>query len=136
MNEAQTAGKMPRRRWPVLLVGSLLVLVAGVLYTFDPAAAKFYPSCVFHKLTGLHCPGCGALRATHHLLQGHLGEALSMNILLFILAPLLTGYAIQGLRGKTVCISRKAGIALLALVLLFWVLRNVPAAPFSILAPS
>ena len=59
-----------------------------------------------------------------------------MNILLFILAPVLTGYAIQGLRGKTVRISRKLGIAILALVLLFWVLRNVPGAPFSILAPS
>ena len=136
MNEPQTTGKAAWRRWPVLLVGSLLVLVAGGLHTFDPAAATFYPSCVFHKLTGLHCPGCGSLRATHHLLQGHLGEALSMNILLFILAPVLTGYAIQGLRGKTVRISCKVGITILVLVLLFWVLRNLPVAPFSILAPS
>ena len=136
MNEAQTAGKVPRRRGLALLVGSLLVLVAGVLYTFDPAAATFYPACVFHRLTGLHCPGCGSLRATHHLLQGHIGKALSMNILLFILAPVLTGYAIQELRGKTVRISRKVGIAILALVLLFWVLRNLPGAPFSFLAPS
>ena len=119
VNEARTTGKVPRRRWLALLVGSLLLLVAGVLHAFDPAATGFYPPCVFHKLTGLHCPGCGSLRATHHLLQGHLGEALSMNILLFMLGPVLAGYAIQELRGKTVWISRKVGIAILTLVLLF-----------------
>ncbi|MFT5121624.1 MAG: hypothetical protein ACI9TH_002966 [Kiritimatiellia bacterium] len=145
MSVADDSGELPvvnapktlhRIRWPWLLAGGGVLLAAVVLHFFNPAAVGFYPSCLFHKVTGLHCPGCGGLRATHHLLQGEIGTAFAMNGLLFVLAPMLGWYAVQGLQGKVTGVSRRVGIALLILVLAFWVLRNLPMEPFSRLAPG
>src|ERR1035437_4948003 len=41
----------------------------AVLFFFDPAKHGFYPICLFHSLTGLNCPGCGATRAAYQLLH-------------------------------------------------------------------
>jgi len=53
-------------------------LMAGVwaLRAFDPnAAGNPFPSCVFHTLTGLWCPGCGLTRAADGLAHLRLGFA-------------------------------------------------------------
>jgi hypothetical protein len=31
----------------------------------------FFPACLFHKVTGLYCPGCGGTRAFVYLIHGH-----------------------------------------------------------------
>lgn len=62
----------------------LLALLAGaavVLFFFNPGEYGFYPFCVFHRTTGLLCPGCGSLRALHQLLHGHILEAFRLNAL-------------------------------------------------------
>ena len=67
---------------PVALIVSALVAGAAglVLFCFDPRQYHFYPVCFFHQTTGLLCPGCGALRAGHQLLHGHLVSALCENL--------------------------------------------------------
>ena len=52
--------------------------VAGltVLFYANPAADSRFPACPLHYFTGLHCPGCGTLRAIHCLVHGHLLAAL------------------------------------------------------------
>jgi len=56
------------------------ILVAGVLvYLFDPAVTRWFPSCPMYALTGWLCPLCGSLRAVHALLHGHLLVALGLN---------------------------------------------------------
>ena len=66
----------------------LLAAVAGlVLFCFDPRQYHFYPVCFFHKTTGLLCPGCGALRALHQLLHGHLAAAFRFNPVLIVSLP-------------------------------------------------
>jgi len=68
---------------------ALVALAAAVcLFVFDPTQVRFFPRCVFHQLTGLHCPGCGGQRALHHLLHGEFGAALHHNVLLVALLPL------------------------------------------------
>jgi hypothetical protein len=62
---------------------------AVVLYTFPPEQTRFYPKCVLYTVTGWQCPGCGGLRAAHHLLHGHLALAFHYNPLLVGLTPLL-----------------------------------------------
>src|ERR1700691_5225571 len=57
----------------------------AVLFFFNPSTHGFYPICLFHRLTGLNCPGCGGTRAAYQLLHGHLLPALRDNAL-FILA--------------------------------------------------
>jgi hypothetical protein len=63
-----------------LVAGSAAVLA---LFLFDPTRVPIFPVCVFHKWTGLNCPGCGSLRALHQLLHGHINAMLVLSLPLF-----------------------------------------------------
>jgi hypothetical protein len=84
-----------------LKTSNLLLAVAAVaalggaivVYVFDPALYSFYPPCVFRKITGLLCPGCGMTRALHQLLHGHFAAALQLNAVGIVMAPLLAAGA-------------------------------------------
>jgi len=111
----------------------------AVLFFFDPAKHGFFPVCLFHSLTGLNCPGCGATRAAYQLLHGHLVRALHDNAL-FVLT--LTALTVQGawlvmrkIRKREVgfVMSPVMLWALLVTVFVFTVLRNLPA--FAWLSP-
>jgi hypothetical protein len=126
----------------VLTSCALLAAVAGlVLFCFDPRQYHFYPVCFFHKATGLLCPGCGALRAFHQLLHGHLAAAFRFNPMLVVSLPFLlwfgARYGLQQARKWPANIGpRPVWLWLvLAAVLVFSVLRNFPGAPFAILRP-
>ena len=124
---------------------SLAVLGTGIigicfLYFFNPASSSFYVPCPFHELTGLYCPGCGSLRAIHHLLHGHVVTALRLNALMVLLLPFL-GYSfftyVKGtIRGRPLPTFFVPAIAIwvfLGVVLLFWGIRNISTYPFSLL---
>ena len=126
----------------VLTLCALLAAVAGlVLFCFDPRQYHFYPVCFFHKTTGLLCPGCGALRALHQLLHGHLVAAFRFNPMLLASLPFLLWFGARyGLQKAT---NRPAtiGVRPVWLWLILWAvvvvsaLRNLPGAPFAILPP-
>lgn len=121
-----------------------LALAGCVLLALVPPAgsdleADLYPTCPFRALTGQFCPGCGTLRGLHALLGGRLGAAIGYNALMVAVLPfLLFRYA----RWSAVTLavakpsSRQArawpGWALFAVVIGFWVVRNLPG---SALAP-
>lgn len=74
-----------RTRWlSWSLAGAGGAAVAAVLYFFPPEQARFFPRCVFQSLTGLQCPGCGGLRASHQLLHGNLAAAWQLNPLVVL----------------------------------------------------
>ena len=97
--------------------------------------------CLFYELTGLYCPGCGSGRAALALLHGRVGEAFGHNALAMLLLPpcavlLLREYlrfVFPGLGLRSTALPAWAGWLSLALILVFWVLRNLPA--FAFLAP-
>jgi hypothetical protein len=116
--------------------------LAILLYLKKPGETIIFPHCPFHTLTGFYCPGCGSLRAVHELLHGRIVSALDLNPLMVISIPFL-GYAflsyslslIRG-RGLPQIIKRPIWIWLiLAVIIAFWVTRNLPFWPFVILAP-
>jgi len=116
------------------------VLGSGaVLFFFNPSTHGFYPVCLFHKLTGLNCPGCGGTRAAYQLLHGHLLNALRDNALfIFALAGLMVRgawFAARKMRHQpaTLGVPPKALWAFLAVAVVFSVLRNLPM--FSFLSP-
>lgn len=114
---------------------------ATVLFRFDPARFGFYPRCPLFVLTGLYCPGCGALRAAHQLLHADLEGALGYNPLLVLMAPALAYWAAArvlaaaGVRLPVPHLSGRTTWAVACVVIGFGVLRNLPFAPFSTLAP-
>ena len=122
----------------VMLVAAALGSGA-VLFFFDPAKHGFYPFCLFHSLTGLNCPGCGATRAAYQLLHGHLLRALHDNALFVLLLVALAAQgawlAMKKIRNQPAAfiVSPKALWALLVIMLVFTGLRNLPA--FAWLSP-
>src|SRR4051794_38488830 len=83
-----------RPRIAILLAAAtpLAIVAAAVLYSFPPTAYSFYPPCVFHLVTGLHCPGCGATRCVYSLVHGDLRQAAAYNPLLLVILPFLAGW--------------------------------------------
>jgi lysylphosphatidylglycerol synthetase-like protein (DUF2156 family) len=123
---------------PLGIAGAGLALALGVQMVFDPFRTHL-PLCLVHQLTGLECPGCGAIRAVHSLLAGDLLMALRSNLLITLASP-LTGigmviWAVRRVRGRPTALlpSNRVMRVLIGVVLLFTVLRNLPA--FWFLAP-
>ena len=114
----------------------LWMVVGGaalVLALLDPLLAPFLPSCPFHTLTGLHCPGCGSTRALQSLFTGHPLQAAGLNLLAVLVVPAVLFVLIR--RPSTDKLRQAWIIAFLAVVILFGILRNIPSYPFSLLAP-
>lgn len=103
-----------------------------VLYTFAPAAYRFYPRCVFKAATGFDCPGCGTTRALHHLLHGRIEEAFHFNPMLFVLIAVALCALPSLLRGRQPEFFTKPWFGWTAFVVLagYWVVRNTPIYPF------
>lgn len=126
------------RLWAFAVV-ALLLLGAGWLTGDRPPA--WAPPCPFHFVTGLHCPGCGSTRAVLALLHGEWVRALQLNALLVLTLPALAWWTVwsfwRGVRHglPPVDTPRPAATIVLAVVLLFFVLRNLPWWPFCLLAP-
>jgi len=114
----------------------------GFLYVFDPASSDVYPTCPFLALTGCYCPGCGTLRGLHQLTHGHLISALDLNLLMMLSLPFV-GYffasqamlVVKGRPLRTFFVRPTLIWMLLGFILVYWVLRNIPVYPFSLLAP-
>ncbi|HEX8904671.1 MAG TPA: DUF2752 domain-containing protein [Longimicrobiaceae bacterium] len=115
----------------------------AVLYLYNPLQVGFYPRCLLYVVTGVYCPGCGALRAMHALLHGRILTALDYNALFVLSLPFL-GYAIaaqglEALAGRPVLptrrISGRTARGILWLFIVFTVLRNIPVYPLNVLAP-
>lgn len=106
---------------------------AAVLFSVDPSEPGHYPTCPFLALTGAYCPGCGSLRAGHALLHGDPVGALQRNpLLLAAVVALAVAWVCWGLRllGRDAPHPTRIPAAwiwaLLAGVVSYWVLRNVP----------
>ncbi|MFM2082438.1 MAG: hypothetical protein RL380_1129 [Verrucomicrobiota bacterium] len=69
---------------PLVSVAALVLLV----FLADPRGQNFFPRCLFHRLTGWNCPGCGTTRAAHDLLHGKFSQAFRDNALFVVLLPL------------------------------------------------
>lgn len=134
---------MRRERLALIAIAGLVAaLLAALLYHGGPDAS-WLPGCLFHRLTGMSCPGCGMTRATHAALHGDWLQAFRFNPVGVIAFPAIgaaIGLEIFGwLRGKPLPRGLRVGPrtawALFGVLLAFWVLRNIPSWPFTLLAP-
>ncbi len=127
----------------VLALGGLSAcLLACLLYRHGPSASWF-PGCLFHRFTGLDCPGCGMTRAAHASLHGRFGEAFRFNpVGMVLVSAALLGLGLEligWMRGTALPvrfqIGRRGAWWLFGIVMVFWILRNIPIWPFTLLAP-
>lgn len=111
----------------------------GYVAAVDPNQAGHYPTCPFLWVTGLFCPGCGSLRTLHALAHLDVAAAVSLNVLVTAFVPLLVLWWVRWSYRRWTGRPRRWLApgwmlwGLLAAVVGFWVLRNVPA--FAVLAP-
>jgi len=129
-----------RTAW--LVAGAGVAAAVPVLYRYNPMQVHFYPRCPLYVMTGIYCPGCGALRAGHALLHGHVLTALDYNLLFVVALPFLAYalaaqgvQAVTGRRLPTYQLSGGQTKAILWVLLLFMLFRNLPVYPLSVLAP-
>jgi hypothetical protein len=122
--------------FPVVVLTAVSIGAGAVVFFFNPATHNFYPVCLFHKLTGLNCPGCGATRSLYALLHGNFALAFRDNALFILTLATLTArglwFAVRFFSGRAAGIfsPRKSLWVFLAVALLFGVFRNLPAFPF------
>jgi hypothetical protein len=132
---------------PLHAAGLAVAAIAAVvgfwlLRNFDPNAVDSpFPQCMFHALTGWHCIGCGMTRALHALAHGDVLRAFSMNPLamsLLAIAPLLLGWKLgwqpAWLRPLIAVVAEPK--FWLLLLPAYWIARNLPWFPFTMLAPG
>lgn len=119
-----------RALWASLVV---FVLAFAAYMLRETGGAGWMPGCVFRKVTGLECPGCGMTRATYATLHGRIGDAFRLNPVGMVLLPLaMIGLAIEVIgwvRGRPLPFRLNPGrwgaTAIAGVLILWWIGRNV-----------
>ena len=120
-------------RTRILAFGAILLF--GMLYALWVWRTGRYIPCLFRQVTGWACPGCGISHMCMELLHLDFYGAFRQNAGVFLLAVL---WGLYGLLCLLFRIRTKKGDTFFALfglimMLLFGILRNIPA--FSFLLP-
>lgn len=114
-------------------------LTAGVIY-FLLTQLGFAIPCIFRRITGFYCPGCGVTRMCINIIKLDFYSAFRSNSAIFVIIPFLA--VIFAVRTYSVL---KYGIAKqkiwmtvieitsIIILIIFGILRNIPV--FSFLAP-
>ena len=129
----------------IIQIGLLTVvsILAALFYFLNPAEHQLFPKCIFYSTTGYHCPGCGSQRAIHSLLHLDFVGVVSNNILFLPAALLVVYHYAHPLLNKlfnwklpNIFYFKSTPWIILVIVVLFWILRNLPYYPFTFLAPD
>ena len=126
----------------VLLFLIIFLLSLFILYYYLFNNYNFGIDCIFHKITGLHCPGCGITRMLFSLITLDIYQAFRYNPLLFILLPffmvLIIDVVIKIFKHKSNYLYKRIDnrfwIFLSIVLLVFGIFRNVPG--FEFLKPT
>lgn len=130
-----------KQRLSILIRKATIVSAVGLVYIFWCRLTHLAIPCLFHKITGFYCPGCGVSRMFIELSRLNFSGAFYNNRLLIGLLPILSVFLIgSGIRyvkeGKTEQgrFEKSVFIVMLIFLLAFGVLRNVPG--FEMLQPG
>ena len=116
----------------ILFFSAFAIAAVGALifFLFDPMQVAIFPPCVFHQVTGLDCPGCGAQRALHQFLHGNIIAALRLNAMFVLSLPILAWFGprliSRSVKGRPLGIHPRWYWFYLVAWLVFGFLRNLP----------
>lgn len=134
---------LKRKNELLLLVLYIFLVLTVLAYLSSDFLISLFSAagCHLYNYTGLYCPACGGTRAMTALLNGDITGALRFNLLI-VLLPLfvypgliLIKMVLKGDSVKYLRISPVILWGLPVLVLLFGLLRNIPASVFELLRP-
>ncbi|GAA3029888.1 DUF2752 domain-containing protein [Gordonia defluvii] len=128
------------------LIGPVAVVVGvaavgTVIWFGDPTTPGGHlPTCPTKSLLGIVCPGCGTMRMVDSLMHGDFRAAVHYNavglVALFLLAWSFVAYCVRlwsGRRWRTWQHWRYSAMVILVVVVAWFVIRNIPIAPFTAL---
>jgi hypothetical protein len=121
------------------MMGASAVCVCVVVAVGDPTTpGGFLPVCPTKALLGIDCPGCGALRMLYSVLHGDLLAAVKFNALALVALVLLvvafatwTYQRVVGRQIRSWQQYRWSAAVTMVLVSVWFVVRNIPVAPFT-----
>lgn len=130
-----TTGSRWRRLVPPALVVGSLAAATVALHVRDPHTEGSWGICPTKAFFGVDCPGCGGLRAVNDLSNLQLVDAASSNLLFVASIPFLAYMFVRWAWGRWTGRSWSpsdrsmtvSAFALIALMVLFTVLRNTTA---------
>ena len=114
-----------------IILGLIVMALSIFVFFKDPFSGPILP-CIFNKITGFYCPGCGMTRAVNSCFKFEFYQAFRFNALLFIIPIGLVSYFVA--KGK-----KRSKIATTILMIMivaaigYGILRNIPR--FEFLAP-
>lgn len=128
----------------------IIILIIGIIIT--PIVINIYYNlyynhnhnliipCIFNKITGLYCPGCGITRMIFSIFKLEIYQAFRYNPLVFCMVPFILFYfidmVIKWIKGDNNYlyqkINDKVWLILLIITITFGVLRNIPLFKFLI----
>lgn len=74
----------------ILIILALMVILLGY-YEINKVYHVGIP-CLFYKITGYKCPGCGITRALFSLIKGDIKQAIYYNKILMLMLPFIAIY--------------------------------------------
>jgi len=135
---------MLRRGAVIGLLGLVAAALAVFLYHGWPGMNLWWPGCTFYRATGWYCPGCGMSRALRALMHRRYAAAFGYNPLMMTVLPaVVLGMGLEvlawvrgpGRRTPRLRVGPRVVIGFVVVVVAYWVLRNLPWRPFTLLAP-
>lgn len=132
------------KKYILLILAILFPIIIILCYSLFYDMSANNALCTFHSATGLECPGCGGQRALYLLLHGNVLQALRHNAFFVLALPFLAYFYYMAVRVyilnerhlfSSFVFSSVFGYGLLISLILFFLLRNIPAWPFFYLAP-
>lgn len=117
--------------------------LAVLFFVLDPVKYEIFPRCLFNSITEYYCPGCGSQRAIHSLLHLNFAGVVCHNFLFIpaflliiyhFLHPIVNRYFNWKL--PNILYFKSTPWIIFVLVIVFWIARNLPFYPFSVLAPG
>ena len=121
-------------------VGVPLLSITGAIFLYH---VKIPIPCPLYRLFHIYCPGCGSGRAAVQILHLHFFKAFQFNPLFVIFLPFLLYYILHQYLSFVFGFKklplyhpgRKTTWAVALVIILFFILRNIPFFPFTLLAP-
>lgn len=112
---------------------ALFAIGAAVIHIKGKTILNYVPPCMFHRVTGYYCPGCGGTRAVFTFFRGDIARAFKLHPFVpyaFILGGwFMLSQTIQRLSGNRIKIGMNFRIVYLwtalGIIALNWIIKNM-----------